>query len=1538
MSDQTEHPTPDELHAYSLGQLSEDRAVAIDDHISSCEPCCETIVSLSSDDTFTVHLKEARPSPGESAGGVPAPLADHPRYDVENLIGRGGMGDVYKARHRVMDRTVALKVINRELVRKPDAVDRFQREVKAAARLSHPNIVTAHDAEQAGDTHFLVMEYVDGVDLSRLVKDRGALPIAEACDYTRQAAVGLQHAHEQGMVHRDIKPHNLMLTAGGTVKILDFGLASLAPAASTDSESTATRTDLTAAGEVMGTPDFISPEQAQSARDADIRSDIYSLGATLYFLLSGQPPFAEGSVMHKLQSHAQDEPESLESLRDDVPADLGAFISKVMAKNPDERFQTPAEVAGALESILQSSMREQKQAASDELTIEESKDRSTELPPGSATLGRTWLITARCLYYAAFIPIGLMWYDVSSFNEANASDTGRFFEYYLGAALFLATVSGALFAGHKLTSQGSHSDRDRHHILTWDNFEALALAAFFSFLAFLSFRESVPDKLARMKGPDGTVNLSSPDTQVPVFVYTVESKAIGGAKPAAICDFGTCRIALLGQNVQGVRGWIDGQPVTIRGEKEDSGGSRLTDGRDLFTWQYSNGDTNCEFLDFKFRASNGLIYIGDDVYLFDPEESPGSLIVVDREKQSITTHDLQPEPERVYLEGSEEPRFQSTWQDPASQAVSTAGDKPELRITGKTINRGTGGLPSVHDWDLSGREVAGLKVRLLLAQNGKADVVQEFDFDELPDEFTSKVRLQVNDGATGADRKRRVNAILYVESPANSRCTSTNEDMQLSISVEAPFSNSLDISNVKPINPGETELLVARMYWKGDMTHGMSMESMTEATKDGNATFLFVTLEWNPVGAQRPIMGVEQTQNEPARELDVVRSAIGSVSVDKSPLSGVRHPEDHERLQGWWEMTSKVVDGVVDETNWEKYTTYYHILGHRIWMEDDGLKESKYRLNNTASPNTIDIRHEDGEITRGIYEFDSELLRFCFAQRGTGERPESFTSTPESKTTSSTLKLIDAPVSTDRKAIRDTWQVMSEVASGVVRSETQLKNAPSFFTFDDGQLLMNIGGRKSERTYRFVDYISEPKTINIVDANGNITRGICEFEVDTMLLCLQDPESTERPASFESTPEIKTTSLRLKRLQPAVTDHQRVQGNWTLTSYSEDDVPIDVPAWKNGAPTWSFDGIRLVRNDGTERLQTTFYLDRFYKDMHLIDEDWNTTRGRYELQGDTLRLWFSTAQNFPPSFEARPDSKMRLLMFERVKESAERDLATATIEKHSVSRLAKSELKIVNHSRGPDTDDKFIYGWNIAGRSIGAFDLRLLVVRNGKAEVAQQYDCIGPAETCAGEILLNIEKKTDGTGHLVNARLQDRMFGLPNRMSRVRHILPLKIDLPDDEGSVATANGSLDLQESNVLYSTCYSNGEVKYERTLDGMIAASKDGAVFVLLTVDWKPVQKEAPGQLPSDRPSQTSGTATERTEEERSSSAGREEVDGSSQSEFDEVDGQVFSSRQGKETAERIKNVDPTPLGGRAYGVRRHSVAQRRLPCDPGFLSVA
>ena len=289
-------------------------------------------------------------------------LAEHSRYEIVEPIAQGGMGKVFKATHRMMDRTVALKVIKNELMRNTEVIERFHREVKAAAQLCHPNIVTAYDAEHANGVHFLVMEYVEGKNLSDLVKRDGQLPIAEAVDYARQAAAGLQHAHEQGMVHRDMKPHNLMLTTDRTVKILDFGLASLSSetiAASSDI-SLSTDASLTKVGRVMGSPDFISPEQATDARQADIRSDIYSLGATLYYLLCGQPPFSNGGVAQRLKDHVETAPVPVNQLRHDVPQELADVVSRMLAKDPAQRYATPEEVESALALVADDhSMRKQ---------------------------------------------------------------------------------------------------------------------------------------------------------------------------------------------------------------------------------------------------------------------------------------------------------------------------------------------------------------------------------------------------------------------------------------------------------------------------------------------------------------------------------------------------------------------------------------------------------------------------------------------------------------------------------------------------------------------------------------------------------------------------------------------------------------------------------------------------------------------------------------------------------------------------------------------------------------------------------------------------------------------------------------------------------------------------------------------------------------------------------------------------------------------------------------------------------------------------
>jgi WD40 repeat protein len=243
-----------------------------------------------------------------------------------------------------MGRLVALKLIRKDRMANADVARRFHREIRAASQVIHPNVVIAYDADQVGDTHFLVMEYVQGTDLAKTLKQQGPLGIDKACDYVRQAALGLQHAHEKGLVHRDIKPANLLLTADGiTVKILDLGLARVQQVANEQ-----TLGELTAEGSVMGTPDYIAPEQAQESHTVDIRADVYSLGCTLYHFLTGRVPFPGGNLGDKLIKHMLKEPEPLTALRPDVPAEVAALVQKLMAKKPEDRYQTPGELATAL--------------------------------------------------------------------------------------------------------------------------------------------------------------------------------------------------------------------------------------------------------------------------------------------------------------------------------------------------------------------------------------------------------------------------------------------------------------------------------------------------------------------------------------------------------------------------------------------------------------------------------------------------------------------------------------------------------------------------------------------------------------------------------------------------------------------------------------------------------------------------------------------------------------------------------------------------------------------------------------------------------------------------------------------------------------------------------------------------------------------------------------------------------------------------------------------------------------------------------------
>jgi serine/threonine protein kinase len=261
------------------------------------------------------------------------------KYKVLDHLGTGGMGSVFLCEHRHMRRRVAVKVLPPDMAG-PEQILQFQREAQAVAMLDHPNIVRAFDVSREGGLHFLVMEFIDGASLQYLVDSRGPLPIGRAVNFVAQAALGLQHAHENGLVHRDVKPSNLMLDWAGTVKVLDLGLARFARSPDHVAQLGDSKT-------VVGTADYLAPEQALNS-NVDGRADVYGLGAVAFFLLTGKPPFDGGNLAQKLIRHQTEVPAPVTAERPEVPAGLAAVVARMLVKDPAGRPRSPSRLIAEL--------------------------------------------------------------------------------------------------------------------------------------------------------------------------------------------------------------------------------------------------------------------------------------------------------------------------------------------------------------------------------------------------------------------------------------------------------------------------------------------------------------------------------------------------------------------------------------------------------------------------------------------------------------------------------------------------------------------------------------------------------------------------------------------------------------------------------------------------------------------------------------------------------------------------------------------------------------------------------------------------------------------------------------------------------------------------------------------------------------------------------------------------------------------------------------------------------------------------------------
>jgi serine/threonine-protein kinase len=347
MTSRSNNPRPHELSDDDAAERPEAQSAHVfaDDERTSTaiEPNQSDVTVISTSPPLATEPPATMFNPRQLGRALEGQQLDH--VLLEQFVGGGGMGAVFRAWDTELHRTVAVKVLSLRQADDSDSERRFQTEARSAARLDHPNIAGVHYVGQDRGVRYIVFEYIDGTNVRDLVYANGPLEIGAALSVAAQIAGALAHAWEREVVHRDIKPSNILITQDGTAKLVDMGLARLESLDQAGHDETAT-------GVTLGTFDYISPEQARNPRDADIRSDIYSLGCALYFMLTGQPPFPEGTVLQKLLAHQNETPLDVRYLRPDVPDLLATVIGTMLAKRPEDRFQDPTELKAALADCI----------------------------------------------------------------------------------------------------------------------------------------------------------------------------------------------------------------------------------------------------------------------------------------------------------------------------------------------------------------------------------------------------------------------------------------------------------------------------------------------------------------------------------------------------------------------------------------------------------------------------------------------------------------------------------------------------------------------------------------------------------------------------------------------------------------------------------------------------------------------------------------------------------------------------------------------------------------------------------------------------------------------------------------------------------------------------------------------------------------------------------------------------------------------------------------------------------------------------------